>query len=151
MITAQQENLTETLEDLKPFFPAHHAELGLFKDKMPLDPRYDIYLRRDAAGEAILVTLREDGKVAGYFVGFVGPGLHYKQTLTCTMDICYIEPRLRSAGNGMLLFDAVKTALRQRGVKLWWVGSKNHKPIEAFFRAFGFTQEEAYFAMWLGD
>jgi GNAT superfamily N-acetyltransferase len=151
VITAQVENLTETLEELKPFFPAHWRELGLFQDKMPLDPQYDIYLRRDAAGEALLATLRVDGQVKGYFVGFIAPGLHYGQTLTCTMDIVYIDPDHRSAGNGVMLFDTVKAALRQRGVKLWWVGSKNHKPIEAFFRAFGFKQEEAYFAMWLGD
>lgn len=150
-VTAQVENLTETLEELKPHFPAHHAELGLWQDKMPLDPQYDIYLKHDEAGQALLVTLRADGKVVGYFVGFIAPGLHYQQTLTCKMDIVYIDPAYRSAGNGIALFETTKAALKRRGVKCWWVGSKNHKPIEAFFRAFGFTFEESYFAMWLGD
>lgn len=150
-VTAQVENLTETLEELKPHFPAHWEELGLFKDKMPLDPQYDIYEKMDEAGQAFLATLRDGGRLVGYFVGFITPGLHYKQTLTCKMDIVYIDPAYRDAGNGFLLFETVKAALTKRGVKLWWVGSKNHKPIEAFFRAFGFAQEEAYFAMWLGD
>lgn len=150
-VTAQVENLTETLEELKPHFPAHWEELGLFKDKMPLDPQYDVYENLDAAGQAFLVTLRDQGRLVGYFVGFITPGLHYQQTLTCKMDITYIDPAYRSAGNGALLFDTVKTALVKRGVKLWWVGSKNHKPIEAFFRMFGFEQQEAYFAMWLGE
>lgn len=150
-VTAQEESLTDTLEELKPHFPAHWEELGLFKDKMPLDPQYGVYLEHDAAGQAFLATLRADGALVGYFVGFITPGLHYQQTLTCKMDICFIQPAFRNAGSGFLLFETVKAALRKRGVKLWWVGSKNHKPIEAFFQAFGFTQEEAYFAMWLGD
>lgn len=150
-MTAQVENLTQTLEELKPHFPSHWEELGLYKDKMPLDPQYDVYLKYDAAGQAFLTTLRADGKLVGYFVGFVAPGLHYQQTLTCKMDICYIDPAYRDAGNGFLLFETAKAALAKRGVKLWWVGSKNHKPIEAFFRLLGFEQQEAYFAMWLGD
>lgn len=151
MITAQIESLTEALDDLKPHFPAHWEELGLFRDKMPLDPQYQIYLQRDALGEAVLATLREDGAIVGYWVGFVAPGLHYRQTLTATMDICYILPRLRGMQNGVLLFDAVKKELQRRGVKLWWNGSKNHKPIEVFFEAYGLERQEAYYALWLGD
>lgn len=146
------ERLADCLEEMKPFFPVHHAELGLFKDRMPLDPQYDVYLRREDAGEVIAVCLREDGAMAGYFVGFVTPGLHYRQTLSCTMDICYIREDLRNGGAGRMLFSAVKAALTARGVKCWYVGSKDHKPIEEFYRAFGFTPADHYFAMWLdGD
>ncbi len=150
-ITAQVEKLTDRLEELKPFFPEHHRELGIYQDRMPLDPMYDVYKKHDEAGQALLVTLRKDGVMVGYFVGFITPGLHYQQTLTCKMDITYIHPEHRGDGSGIVLFNAVKAALRQRGVKLWWVGSKNHKPIEAFYRAFGFEHQEAYFTMWLED
>jgi hypothetical protein len=61
MITAQVESLTDRLDELKPFFPAHWEELGIYRDRMPLDPIYDEYLARDAAGSALLVTLRKDG------------------------------------------------------------------------------------------
>jgi GNAT superfamily N-acetyltransferase len=151
VITAQVENLTDTLEELKPHFPEHHRELGLFQDRMPLDPQYDKYLARDALGEVVLSTLRQDGAVVGYCVIFVAPGLHYQQTLTATVDIFWIKPELRGMGNATMLFDAAKAALVKRGVQLFWVGSKNHKPSEAFLHAFGFKPEETYFCMWLGD
>lgn len=151
MISAHVENLTDTIEELKPFFPRHWEELALFKDRMPLDPQYDKYLARDALGEVVLTTLREDGAIIGYCVTFIAQGLHYQQTKTATVDIFWIEPEHRLAQNGSLLFGATKAALKKKGVQLWWVGSKNHKPSQEFLEKFGFSPEETYNCMWLGD
>ena len=150
MITAHVESLTQRLDDLKPFFPAHWEELGIYRDRMPLAPQYGEYLRLDALGAALLVTLRKDGELVGYFVGFITQGFHYGETLQCKMDICYIQPQHRGGG-GRVLFDAVRGELSRRGVKLWWVGSKDHHPIEGFYEAMGFTRQETHFTMWLGD
>src|SRR3546814_12396519 len=98
MLTAQVESLTEHLDALKPFFPLHWEELALNQKQVPLDPNYAIYLARDEAGEVLLVTLRKAGKIVGYFVGFIAPGLHYQTCLTLTMDIFYVLPEHRGDG-----------------------------------------------------
>lgn len=149
-LTAQIEPLAERLEEMKPFFPLHWRELGLYQDRMPLAPRYEDYLMRDAAGGVTLATVRRDGAMVGYAVFFVAPGLHYGSTLTAHMDICYIAPEERGRGAGEMLFAAAERELKRRGVKMWWCGSKTHKPIEGFFRALGFIAEETHFAKWLG-
>lgn len=151
MITAQIEMLADCLPEMKLMFPAHWEELGLFKDKMPLEPRYDIYEMREARGELVMATLRKDGKVVGYWPTWIAPGIHYGSTLTATMDILYIEPEFRGDGSGKLLFDVLKAELLRRGVKLWWAGSKNHKQIEWFLKMLGFEPMETYYAMWIGD
>lgn len=151
MITAQVESLTQGLEEIKPLLPIHHAELALFKDKMPLDPNYPIYLARDSLGEVCYATLRDNGVLIGYWISFVAPGLHYKATLTCTMDILYVHPDHRGKEGGFLLADCVKGELKRRGVKLWWAGSKNHKAIAWFLERLGFIKAEEYFCMWIGD
>lgn len=151
MITAQIEMLADCLTEMKEMFPAHWRELGLFQDKMPLDPRYDIYESREARGELVMATLRKDGKVVGYWPTWIAPGIHYGSTLTATMDILYIDPEHRGDGSGKLLFDALKAELLRRGVKLWWAGSKNHKQIEWFLKMLGFEPMETYYAMWIGD
>ncbi len=89
MITAQLESWVPLLPELQPLLPGHWEELALNKDKVPLDPQWDEYLRRDKLNQLITVTLRLDGKLVGYFLGFLCPGLHYKTCLTYTMDICY--------------------------------------------------------------
>jgi len=149
MITAQVESLTERLEELKPLFPLHYDELALNKESVPLDPQYDIYLQRDAAGQVVLVTLREFGRLVGYFVGFVAPGLHYKTCLTCTMDIFYVHPDVRCRMGGPRLFKAVREELKRRGVKRWFVGSKNHADASRLFEALGFAKVETYYSMML--
>ena len=90
MITAHQERIADRLEELKVLLPIHYKELALNQEHVPLDPQYEIYLRREEAGEVIFTVIREAGEMIGYFIGFIAPGLHYKTCLTCTMDIFFI-------------------------------------------------------------
>ncbi len=146
MITAQIESLTEHLDELRPLFPLHYAELALDKDEAPLDPQYGIYLQRDALGEVILCTVRKDADLIGYFVGFIAPGLHYRTCLTCTMDIFYIHPEHRGDNCGLLLFETVQAELVRRGVKRWFVGTKIHFDCGWLFTKMGFHEIERYYS-----
>lgn len=151
MITAQIESLTEQLPELKPLLPEHWAELALYQDRMPLDPDFAYYEAMDAAGKMLLATIRENGALVGYFVGILGASPHYRSTPMCKMDVVYVHPDHRGQHAGTLLLDTVKRELKRRGVRCWWVGSKNHKPIEWLFEQFGFERSETYFSMWIGD
>lgn len=151
MITAQIEPLATCLEEMKALFPKHWEELGIYRDRMPLAPKYEVYWAREAAGELVMATLRKDGRIIGYCPNFVAPGLHYETTLTATMDILYIAPEHRGDGSGKMLFTILKAELMRRGVKIWYAGSKNHKQIEWFLKMMGFDPIEMHFAMWIGD
>lgn len=152
MITAQIERLAGGgLDEIIPLLAGHHAALGLFPDKMPLDPQYGVYLAREASGELTYATLRADGKLVGYWIAIVAPGFHYQSTLTATMDILWIVPEHRGRGAFRILHDAMERELRRRGVKLWWVGSKDHSPITGVFQALGFAPAETYLCKWIGD
>lgn len=151
MITAQVESLTDTLEEMKPLFPAHWEELALNKDKVPLDPQYDTYLIRDARGEVLFVTLRTDGELTGYFVGFVAPGLHYKTCLTLTMDIFWTCHAIRGGTAPLRLFRAVEKEARRRGVDRIFYGSKLHRDASRLFAAMRMEPVETYYTKWIGD
>jgi len=150
MLTAQVENLTEMLDELKPFFPMHWEELALNQKQVPLDPNYSIYLAKDAAGEMMLVTLRKDGDLIGYFVGFVGPALHYQSCLTLTMDIFYVLPEHRGDGGGFVLFRAAEAEARRRGVQRMFAGSKCHKDASWLFEKLGYEEVERFYCLWMG-
>jgi GNAT superfamily N-acetyltransferase len=151
VITFCVENLTEHLDELKPIFPQHWAELALNKDKVPLDPQYEEYLRRDSIGQVLFVAGREAGKLAAYFVGFVAPGLHYKTCLTLTMDIFYVLPEYRKGSAGTRLFRCVEQEAIRRGVHRVFMGSKLHKDSSALFERLGYEPCELYHTKWLGD
>lgn len=149
MITACVEPFMSQVEELKPLLPLHWEELGIYRDKMPLAPAWDVYDAYERAGVLVYVPLRKAGELIGYFIGMITPGLHYRQTLTCKMDIAYVRPEHRGSA-GTVLFNAVEAELKRRGVQLWWVGSKDHHPIEGFYKALGFECQETYFTKWLG-
>jgi GNAT superfamily N-acetyltransferase len=151
MITAGIEKFSDVIEAIRPLFPAHWEEVGIFKDRMPLAPRYEVYRAEEAAGGLVMPILRVDGKVAGYWPHFVGLGLHYGQTLTATMDILYVDPAHRGNGGAMMLGKCTAAELKRRGVQAWFAGSKNHKQIEGFLMMLGFEPVETRFARWIGD
>lgn len=153
MITAQIESLTEQLDHLKALFPAHWEELALNKDKVPLDPQYEVYLQRDAIGSVLFVTLRKDGEIIGYFVGFMAPGLHYRTCLTLMMDIFYLHPDYRdgSPKAAILLFREVEREAKRRGVVYWVVGSKVHRDASRLFEFLKFQKIETHYSKWIGD
>lgn len=160
MITAHVERLVDTLEELKPFFDPHWAELALNRDKVPLDPQYEVYLERDRAGQVLCVCLRDAGAIVAYFVGFVAPGLHYRTCLTLQMDIFWLHPDYRDGDSlqaverdmlCMQLFDAVEAEGRRRGVERVFYGSKLHADAAALFVERQMVEVERYYSAWWGE
>jgi GNAT superfamily N-acetyltransferase len=151
MITAHVESFAANIAELKEIIPLHYEELAMNRDKVPLSPRWDLYLAQEAIGELLFVALRDAGRLAGYFIGFVAPGLHYSTCLTCIQDIFYVKPDERGAAAGNLLFNFVEKELRRRGVQRLVTNSKNHFPAAWLFARRGYEEIETIHTKWLGD
>jgi GNAT superfamily N-acetyltransferase len=151
MITFCTERLQDELENLKEHFPRHWEELALDKEQVPLDPQYEVYLERENRGQVLFVAARELGRIVGYFVGFVVPGLHYKTCLTLTMDIFWIDPEHRGSGAGYKLFKFVEKEAINRGVQRMFVGSKLHQDASWLFDKLGYTEVERYYSKCFGE
>lgn len=146
MVTAQVEPWLSNVAELKGLIGGHYEELALDKEAWPLDPRWDVYEAEDRAGVLLFVTLREAGRLVGYFIGNVAPGKHYKTCLTCVMDIFYVHPDFRKGRSGLILFKAVEHELRRRGVNRWFVGTKLHKSAAVLFKRLKFVEIETYYS-----
>ncbi len=152
MIVASIETFERGLEELKRFLDGHYEELsGHAKHGIPLDPQYQIYIAREKAGELIYMTLRENGAMIGYFVGFLAPGLHYQSCLTLTMDVLYVVPEHRGKGAGIILGHAIKNEAKRRGAQVWFMGFKEeHRThMEALLLMLGFAPFERTYALWM--
>lgn len=151
MLTAQVEPFRPFLLEVQDLLSKHWEELALNKDKVPLDPQYDVYAARDDAGQVMVVTLRDAGRLVGYFVGFVAPGLHYQTCLTLTMDIFWTHPDIRGGFGGVRLFRAVEKEAKRRGVHRMFYGSKLHKDASRLFEFLKMEPVEMYYSKWIGD
>lgn len=153
MITAAIEELTaETLAEAVPLLPHHYDELSEHKlAGIPLDPQYDLYLARAAAGQVLYVTLRENGALIGYLVSFVAPGMHYRSCLTATGDIFFVFPTKRGLEGGRTLFSAWLKECRRRGIQLAQIGMKSRhaKYVRPILEDLGFFETEITFWQFL--
>lgn len=154
------EPFMERIEELKPLLIDHWRELALNQDKVPLDVRWEVYEEACKNNGLLFVTMRDEGKLAGYFVGFVAPGLHYRACLTLQMDVFWIHPDYR--GEDSLekveelmhaegLFKMVQAQAKLRGVQRIFAGSKLHKDASFLFEQLGYTEVERYHTLWVGD
>ena len=151
MLTASVERFGDVLEtELKPMLPLHWAELALNQERVPLDPQFGLYLKREQIGEVCFVALRHNAKMVGYWISFITPGLHYKTCLTGTMDILFIHPDHRGGAGALLMGRAVEKEMVRRGVQWWTAGEKLHAPIGRLFKALKMEPFETYYGKWLG-
>jgi hypothetical protein len=153
MITAQVEKWSDALPEMIEIFPDHYKALALDQEYVPLSPRYGLYKSMEDNGTLLVVTARELGWMAGYFVGFVMPSMHYSTCLECRTDIFWVVPRYRVGGRnvGKILFRGVENELRRRCVQRWHVGTKLHQDASALFVRLGFKPVEVYYSKWLGE
>lgn len=153
VLTARVELFSRGLPELIQVLPEHYEELALHKDRVPLDPQFDIYIAREQMGGLIYVTLRDAEKLAGYYIGFIGPELHYKQTIENHQDIFYVIPEYRGMGGADILFRRVEEESRRRGVKRWYGNCKVHheKHATILFMKMGFEKSGVQFVKWLGS
>lgn len=162
MLFVQVETYQQFIDDaLGEILEEHYKDLALNQDKVPLDPQLHVYREREKKGELLVMAMREapegvtggnSGELAGYFIGFIAPGLHYQTCLTCTMDIFYVRPKFRdNLLAGRRLFKAVERELKTRGVDRWFVGTKLNKDVGRLFETLKFVPVEMYYAKWLGE
>lgn len=153
MLTSQIEPFMSQVEELKGLLDTHYHELALNQDKVPLQPQWGLYAKRENDGELVYVTLRDMGELIGYIIGFVAPGLHYETCLTCHMDILFVRPDRRDslARGALMMIDRMEKELRRRGVQRWFMGTKLHKDIGAIFRRRNFEPVEMTYSKWIGE
>lgn len=146
-LTAQVEQYKDVLDDHgRALLKRHHAELALDQEEVEYAPDWERYDRLDKLGHLSIVTLREKGIIVGYCVTHVMPELHYKTTLTATMDILWVAPEYRENMGGLRLMREVHRELKRRGVKRVYMGSKLHKDISKLFTALGYVPMELWFS-----
>jgi len=110
-----------------------------------------VYKAYEDAGQVLVVTLRQKGRLVGYFVGFVNPSLHYSTCLTLQMDIFWTHPDIRGRLEGVKLFRAVVKEAKRRGVQRIFYGSKLHKDASRMFEYLKMDPVEVYYSKWIGD
>lgn len=124
---AQRENFTAGFAEFEPLTKWHWKEIALWQDDFPLDPLWGEYFKRDSAGQVLYVTLRKEGKLVGYYIGFLSPALHYASCKVLMTDIWYVMSDARGMLGGRTLIRKVIEEAKRESVDVFFIGAKVHK------------------------
>jgi len=142
MITYQMEKMATAIPEMLGIFPEHWEEIALNKETIKLDISLEEYQNLEDSGKLHLVTVRDDGKLVGYYVGFVTFHMHYKSTLMGFTDIYYLQKEYRKGFTGVKLFKFVEKSMKDRGVKVMSAGMKLHHDNGKLFEFLGWKEIE---------
>jgi len=154
MITYTVEPFSQARPEMEKLLPLHWVELGRDQDnpKFRLDPDWDTYAQLEAAGQLMMMVVRIDGAMVGYWLGFVRRQLHYKNSLAASTDIYFLLKEHRRGRIGVELFKEVEKMLIARGVDKIYMGCKSAPDLDrsALFEKLGYSRIEYMFAKVVG-
>jgi GNAT superfamily N-acetyltransferase len=122
------ERYADVIEDLRPLLGAHHEELALYRDSIPLDPDFETYQKLNDMGLIRAYTVRLGGALIGYAIfSIIARHLHYRHRWAIN-DILWIHPDHRNFGIGTELCDVFEEDLRRDGPVVIHIETKDHEP-----------------------
>jgi len=154
MITYQVEQYSDVIDEIWPMLEAHYVEIATDKAIKPFDPDLDRYKAMEVLGALRIFTARDSlqgsvkllghdrGKLVGYFISFVMPGLHYQQTMMAINDIMYVNPTHRSSTVAYRLMKAAALDLKNLGADVLTIHMKTDYPFRNLLIRLGFHLTE---------
>lgn len=150
MTTIQTEPMVPAIPEIKQLIGLHWIEVAGYKDQIPLDPDWDRYAELEAAGNIWMATAREEGRMVGYSIFFVGPMLHYKSTVLASNDVVFLHPLHRKGRTtGMRLIKYSHEEMRKRAQRIVWHLKVAHD-WGAILKRLGYKHEENLMGMYVG-
>lgn len=124
-----RETFEQAHAEIAALLPAHHDELAMFKDEIPLDPNWPGYQGAAASGALRIYTARtDDDALVGYAVFQVlERHAHYAHRWAIN-DVLWIAPEHRNVGVGFSLFNSFERDLHEGGPIVIVIETKEHAP-----------------------
>lgn len=151
MITYQQEFLETCRDEAEVLIHKHWEEIALNKDKLKLNPDWEMYSLLESSGALKIFTARNDKTLIGYFVVFVSKHIHYKDHLFANNDLLFLDKTFRKGLTGVKLIKFAEKCLKDDGVSVLNINTNVHKPFDVIMNKLGFNLIERIYSKYIGD
>ena len=133
------------VDEISPLLAAHYLEIAAYPD-IPLVPDFAKYQRMAQLGLLRIYTVRENSKLMGYALFFVGPGVHYSTSIQAALDIIYLDPSLRGKLVGLRFIKWCDEQLRAEGVQVVYHYSSLRRNIGSVLHRLGYQKIQDLYA-----
>jgi hypothetical protein len=130
-------------DEMDSLFALHWQEIGLYRDKIPLDVDYARYEELDRTDALHIITARCEGHLIGYHCSIISTHPHYKSSKMALVDVYFLLPEYRMTRASIKLFQFAEESLKARGdiVKLL-CSTKVHQDHSRIFEFLGWQETE---------
>jgi GNAT superfamily N-acetyltransferase len=149
-LTYQSERWTAIEGEIRGLVKAHWSEVEDLGDGIPFDPDYDLYANQDQAGMLHFTTMRDSGRLVGYYINIIGHHPHYRGSLFAFLDSFFLLPEYRRGTAGIRLFRVMEQSMRGLGVQKMTAVSTFKRDVSPLFRRLGWKPVETTFTKVLG-
>lgn len=152
LITSHVELFSECYIEMQELNKEHYNEVSAHKKHgFDLKPDYTRYFNEENKGALVYITLRHQGLLVGYYIGFLQPDLHYLDCILCFQDIFFISLKARGQNAFPLLRDAVECEAKRRGAHrlVWGAKFKKQSHIVKPLTEAGYEPFEIHLIKWL--
>lgn len=150
-VVYQEEFYGEVVEDIKPLIAKHWEEIALHKDKIQLNPDWEVYEALNNIDRLRIYTARLDGELIGYFIVLLHKHMHYTDHVYALNDIIYIKPEKRGSTLAYRLIKYVEKELVDSGVSVLMINMKTHAPFDSLLEGCGFKNVERVYSKYIGE
>lgn len=138
-VTFAPEMLRNVWQEIEELLPLHFDETGRREGRLDMD--WDTYFALEEMGIVHVLVARSEGRMVGYFVGFIRPNLHNRQRMAAVSDMYFIHPDFRGH-SGFTMFREVEKYWRGRGVQMAAITCKVTRRFHRLFERLGWRLEE---------
>lgn len=129
----QCEPVLKVKPEMEPLLEDHYQELTLHKEKIKLDPDWDLYNKLEENKQFYLLTARDEetNQLIGYSAWFVKPHIHYKNTIVASNDVLFLHKDHRQGMTGIRLIKYSEQEMKKYAHKITWhvKGEPDFRPI----------------------
>jgi|SRR5580698_3060090 GNAT superfamily N-acetyltransferase len=149
MLQIKREKFADWYKEALPLLAQHWQELCIDTEKLVLDPHIEAYLYREIQGELMLLVMRLNDHMIGYYLGFLVQNLHYRQIRCNYEDIFWVHPERRNGTYALRLFEEVQKENLRENVQFWKCTAKINTQAPKFLERMGFKKFEECFYQWV--
>jgi L-amino acid N-acyltransferase YncA len=150
-LTFAVEKWRDVEKEILQIIDRHWLEIAVNREKIHLDVDCATYRQMDDLGMLHVVTAREGGELAGYYVSIIRPHPHYRSTMFAFQDAFFVVPEHRRGTMGIDFVRFMEQAVKAAGAKNVVASTKTHFDLSPLFLRLGFKEVETQFQKWIGD
>lgn len=149
MITYQKQLFIQIMDELPPLILQHYDEVQVEEKGEPCEVDWQRYINLELAKSLHILTVREDGKLVGYFFNMVFPHLRHAKRLCSWSDVFFIHPAHRRGLVGARLFIENDKMLKSLGVQKNFISFKVHIDLRKLLKRLKYKLTEYVMCRWL--